>query len=308
MTEEEDVVVAIDEETLNDGRVEAENLLIGKLLTDKSYSKKALKNVIRHLCNVQKGLEINELQDSMLKFCFGSKEEKKKVLDNEPWLFDKALLSLSDPTDASPDVPGQFTSARFWTQIHGLLLLATMKKMGEIIRSKVKTVLKVDTNRKGRIRDSFIRVRTLLDILKTLRRGMPVQLGSNAENIWCEIKFERQSIFCFHCGLIGHQWERCTAIDAQVEKPTEGFGYGVFLAGVSPNRIKAPTFRISADRLDGKRKSDESEKGSASSRSIPMDSPDLHQEGGGDQSPQCDPSDRLGAQSAPEKRWAKDYE
>lgn len=174
MTEEEEAVVAIDDEILDDGRAEADDLLLGKLLTDKGYNKKALKAVIGNLWNVKKGLEISETQNSILKFQFGSTEEKKKVLDNEPWLFDKALPCLSDPAEVSSGGPGQFTSTKFWTQIHGLPLLATTVKMGEILGSKVGTVLKVDTDRRGRVRDSFIRVRTLLDISKPLRQGLPV--------------------------------------------------------------------------------------------------------------------------------------
>lgn len=84
VTEEEEVVVAIDDETLDDGRVEADNLLLGKLLTDKGYNKKALKAIIGNLWNVRKGLEISEIQNSILKFSFGSVDEKKKVLENEP--------------------------------------------------------------------------------------------------------------------------------------------------------------------------------------------------------------------------------
>ena len=134
-------------------------------------------------------------------------------------------------------------------------------KMGEILGSKVGTVLKVDTDQRGRVRDSFIRVRTLLDISKPLRRGLPVQLGKNAEKTWCEIKYERLPIFCFHCGLIGHQWERCTAPNPPIEKPAEGFGYGTFLAGTCPNRFSSSVFRIAAERHNGKRKIDRRAKG-----------------------------------------------
>lgn len=49
VTAEEDVVVAIDDKILDDGRAEANSMLLGKLLTDRSYNKKMLKPLIGNL-------------------------------------------------------------------------------------------------------------------------------------------------------------------------------------------------------------------------------------------------------------------
>ena len=52
-TEEEDEVVAVEEDTLAVGMEEVKSLLLGKLLTDKNYNKRALKNVIGNIWNVK---------------------------------------------------------------------------------------------------------------------------------------------------------------------------------------------------------------------------------------------------------------
>ena len=114
-TEEEDEVVAVEEDTLAVGMEEVKSLLLGKLLTDKNYNKIALKNVIDNIWNVKGGLNICEMHNSILKFSFGSREDKDRVKENGPWLFDKALFCLSDPAEADSDGQGQFTTAGFWT-------------------------------------------------------------------------------------------------------------------------------------------------------------------------------------------------
>lgn len=118
--EDEVEVVALEEDDLEEGKSAAEFILTGKLMTDKPYNLRALKKVIGNLWNVKKGLEVTEIQDSALKFSFGCAMEKKKVLDNEPWLFDKALLSLSDPVVDGVDGTKPPLCTKFWTQIHGL--------------------------------------------------------------------------------------------------------------------------------------------------------------------------------------------
>jgi hypothetical protein len=126
--------------------------------------------------------------------------------------------------------------------------------MGEVLGGKIGRVLKIDTDRNGHVRDSFIRVRVLLEISKPIRRGISVQLGKAAGKTWCELKYERLPLFCFHCGLIGHQWERCTVRNASMEKPAEGFGYGSSLVGETPNRFASPVVRFPGSRLKDKRK------------------------------------------------------
>lgn len=112
--------------------------------------------------------------------------EKKKVLDNQPWLFDKALLSLSDPVVDGVAGPKPPPCMKFCTQIHGLPLIVTSAKLSETLRGRIEKVIKVDTDRQGRIRDSFIRARIAIDISKPLRRGFFVQPGAKLDKIWCE--------------------------------------------------------------------------------------------------------------------------
>ncbi|KAJ4965235.1 hypothetical protein NE237_017084 [Protea cynaroides] len=55
---------------------------------------------------------------------------------------------------------------------------------------------------------SFLRVRVTLEINKPLRHSISIQ-GKNGKEWLATVKYERLPAYCFFCGIIGHEQNRC---------------------------------------------------------------------------------------------------
>ena len=88
----------------------------------------------------------------------------------------------------------------------------------------------------------FMRVKVALPISKPIRRGAFLA-GSSGQKTWVTFKYERLSLFCHHCGLLGHDLKHC----AQYFAFTKGNGdvacqYGEWMKA-SGSRVHSPSRR-----------------------------------------------------------------
>ena len=97
----------------------------------------------------------------------------------------------------------KFDAASLWVQIWGTPFDMLSPKVAEEIGSRLGTVEAVENISKKEVYNLFIRVRVALPISKPIRRGGFVT-GSDRERCWVNYKYECLSIFCYYCGLLGH--------------------------------------------------------------------------------------------------------
>lgn len=214
-------VFSIDDGVFENSAISGEGILLGKLLCDKPVNKNVLKAVMGGLWNTKGNVSVDDMEGGIMSFTFSYDSDKVKVLDNGPWLFDRSLLILYDPVGRELEDP-VFLFSEIWVQLHSIPLLARTVKMGEIIGGQIGQVRRVDRDREGRCRDPFVRVRILIDFSKPLRRGMFVNLGAAAENIWIDFKYERLADFCFSCGRVGHGWKQSADGGSEASGPDPG--------------------------------------------------------------------------------------
>lgn len=215
ITDEEEVVLNLDEEEVGLSAISLKDSLVGRLLCHKPYNKKALKSVMGSLWKTRGGLEISDLEDDVLLFKFKNPVDKARVLETGPWLFDRFLLVLFDPGDGGFNEES-FKISESWVQLHGVPSLFRTAKMGEVIGKQIGQVVRIDKDREGRCKDNFIRLRLKFDVTKPLRRGVHIKFGVNVEPTWVELKYEKLADLCFFCGRLGHGWRACTVEGARV--------------------------------------------------------------------------------------------
>uniref|UniRef100_A0A803PYV7 Zinc knuckle CX2CX4HX4C domain-containing protein n=1 Tax=Cannabis sativa TaxID=3483 RepID=A0A803PYV7_CANSA len=58
---------------------------------------------------------------------------------------------------------------------------------------------------------SFMRTRVWIDVTQPLMRGKMVTLPKVRDEHWLEFRYENLPIFCFHCGILDHPFEKCHA-------------------------------------------------------------------------------------------------
>ncbi|PON49902.1 hypothetical protein PanWU01x14_227100 [Parasponia andersonii] len=80
---------------------------------------------------------------------------------------------------------------KFWVQMYNLPLSGMAEPIGKIPGNKVENCLEVETDRDSKCWARCLRAHVVVDILKPLRRGAKVCLGSAGPQISVEFKYEK---------------------------------------------------------------------------------------------------------------------
>ena len=72
----------------------------------------------------------------------------------------------------------------------------------------------------------FMRVRVALPVSKPLRQGGFIE-DSNGERTWVKFKYGRLPVFCYYCGILGHDLRHCASHYAVEKQGVEAdYQYG----------------------------------------------------------------------------------
>ncbi|KAJ1425942.1 Zinc knuckle CX2CX4HX4C [Sesbania bispinosa] len=155
----------------------AQCTLVGKILSEKSLNKEA--------------------------------KEARRVLEEGPWFVIGHLLSLQNWLPEVSVYEVNYDLVGFWVQLHGLPLdllstnnaVKVAKLLGEVVYVENPVV-------EGTLLRSFIRVRVLINIKKTLVTGFWLP-RKDFPKTWIFLKYEHLQGFCFSCGVMSHEAKRC---------------------------------------------------------------------------------------------------
>lgn len=212
--------------------------IIGRLWTDRSYNTMALIETMKKLWNPTKGIKCSELGFNMISFQFHSKRDMMRVLDREPWHFNKHVLALKPlQADIQPSAM-QFDTVPFWMRIYDLPLMGKSEPILQQIGSRFGEVIEIDKTTMNGITRS-VRLKIMLNLDKPLKRGTKVQIGKTAP-CWIPATYERLPSFCYWCGKLGHNHKDCEKLLEKEESEgtvdVEKLPYGDWLRS-SPMKI-----------------------------------------------------------------------
>ena len=122
---------------------------------------------------------------------FDNKEEVDKVIQSEPWSFDKHLMVLERYNKNNSVEELQFTRTTVWVQVHGLPINFMNVRAAEKINDVFGTVIP-STNTHENKGGNFVRIRVSMDITIPLCRGHLVSVGRDKE-VWVNFKYEHLS-------------------------------------------------------------------------------------------------------------------
>ena len=141
--------------------------------------------------------------ENILFFNFEDKCDLNRVIEHEPWTYDKHLVVFEKVVANVPISALSFQYTSFWIQIHDLPIHCLNSETCEAIGSSLGTpLLMTDSEGEGG-KGNYLRVRVRIDITKPLNRVRKV--WSEGSVIGCAIlKYERLPNFCYWCGLVSH--------------------------------------------------------------------------------------------------------
>ncbi|KAK3212448.1 hypothetical protein Dsin_017154 [Dipteronia sinensis] len=226
--------------------------VVGKVLSNKKVNREAFMRVIRRIWQVDDGLDIESVTANMFTFHFRDEDDMSRVISGSPWSFDDALIALERPSGKGTVESLGFNWADFWVQIHQVPLLCMSNDIRWFLGGMIGDVMNVDGGAAGDCVGKFMRVRVSIDIKKSLKRWLRVDvLGDGSETVMV-LRYERLPNHCFKCGMVNHVTNECAnkeplPVVNGVEKPP--FGLWLRAAGTfrkTHHRQRTETFFHSA--------------------------------------------------------------
>lgn len=206
----EDCVVVEDGEELNAEEIRRLSLyLVGRLWTDTSFNSGALQATIKQIWRVKNGVEIRLIGENLFSFQFFNWKDKERVIQGEPWWFEKKVLVLCEINGREQSSAIKPHKTPFWVQVYDVPFILRSNAVVKHIGNTIGEFL--DWENKGDEKwGSFLRIRVLMDLEKPLKKG--TMLKNKNEAVY-KINFKYESLFdfCYYCGRVGHLVKDCTA-------------------------------------------------------------------------------------------------
>ena len=121
-------------------------------------------------------LKIRDIGDNILLFEFEDILDLERILEFEPWSYDKNLVVFQRATDAELALSLDYSYTTFWMQIHDIPPSLVTQDTRESIGNRLGTMLQVANPKDDRTGGEFLRVRIKLNIfcLGAVSFGMKV--------------------------------------------------------------------------------------------------------------------------------------
>ena len=197
-----------------------------KFLTKQVVIVESVARTFRPLWRSEKDVQIKDIGDNILFFHFEDECDLGRVLEHEPWTYDKHLVVFEKVIANVPISSLAFQFTTFWIQIHELPVQCLNQETRDAIgRSLGTPLLMIDTESEGG-KGNYLRVRVRIDITKPLHRVRKV--WSKGSVIGCEnLKYKRLPNFYYWCGLVSHDardCERWIRNKGSLKKSDQNFG------------------------------------------------------------------------------------
>lgn len=196
--------------------------LIGKILAEKPISTQILYNTLSSIWCKHVGLKINELEGKIIQIQMENEDDIQRILKGSPWIIRNCWLVLHN-WDRNLDVKSlDFDHVPLWIQFWGLPLHCRSIIMGQELGSQLGTVLDVGLYEFPE-KAKTVKVKISFNIQNPIRAGMFI--GNDNDGItWIDFRFKNLPMFCFGCGLVGHNLDVCKNPPLQYEGGTNPRG------------------------------------------------------------------------------------
>ncbi|KAL2937729.1 Structural maintenance of chromosomes protein 2, partial [Bienertia sinuspersici] len=120
-------------------------------------------DTMRSLWNLKHGVEARRVEDNMFSFQFFHWRDKARILEGQPWHFDRHALCLSEINDDGKLSESQLHSLPMWVRFYSLPYKGRGNEANsQTLANKVGTFMKLDKSKEIDI-DRSIRIRVAVD-------------------------------------------------------------------------------------------------------------------------------------------------
>ena len=203
--------------------------IAAKFLTRRAINMEVIAKTFNPLWRAKNGFKIQSFGDHKVLFFFDNMEDVDRILEGEPWTFDKHLVVMNRYENESSLQDIKFEKTKLWVQLHGLpikyMTVEAAKKIGSVLGE-----VDVPMNPKFFDGGHFVRIQASIDLSLPLCRGRVVSIGEGGKQVWIAFKYERLPNICYWCGRLTHDDRDCDLwIDSEGTLKPEQREFGPYL-------------------------------------------------------------------------------
>ncbi|PIA58611.1 hypothetical protein AQUCO_00500505v1 [Aquilegia coerulea] len=125
------------------------------------------------------------------------------VLENDPWDIHGYIISFKQRHQDLALEDFEFQLFPMWIQVFGLPLERHSKENLQMIGRIFGKVLMVDSVGSAEGRVPYARIQVMYDLTKPIRKDAQVRVSAG-KKVLVIFKYERLPLFCYFCGMLGH--------------------------------------------------------------------------------------------------------
>ncbi|MBA0868969.1 hypothetical protein Goshw_021310 [Gossypium schwendimanii] len=186
-----------------------ESWAIGKIMVTELPNREAMYRVFKSLWFTKEEVDFVALREGAVIVKFGCLEDRSRILNLSPWLFDRCLFSMMPFENGKAIDTYEFWMAPFWLRIYNIPIELMDRQTALDIGNAIGELVAIDWKDRNGGWTEFIRIKVKINVLNPLRRVVKLVDKDGTETIGV-LKYERLPDFCYECGKIGHTVKTCT--------------------------------------------------------------------------------------------------
>ncbi|KAF4388900.1 hypothetical protein G4B88_019082 [Cannabis sativa] len=140
---------------------------------------------------------------------FGCEGDRRRVMEGQPWHFDRSLMIFAIPDAFDTIIPTQLCYIPLWVQVHYVSFGSRSYGLAQFVANTIGDLIEVHLASLCDVVTPSMRVRVLLDTTKPLHRGLNVHLRKLSLTKWLKLLYEGIHNYCYHCGKLDHTFNKC---------------------------------------------------------------------------------------------------
>ncbi|KAF9597597.1 hypothetical protein IFM89_019965 [Coptis chinensis] len=182
--------------------------LIGKFLGRYPIKLEEVGKDIHRIWQTKGKITLERLDREHVKMVFESNKEWQHVLHNGPWMLEGQVFSIKEWCRGWSLEDYQFDLVKFWVQVWDLPKERINKANVWKIGAELGKVVEVDISCPPEFNQQVARIRIEMDVKERLQKDQQIKLETG-EEIVVRFKYEKLEVFCYFCGVIGHDQLAC---------------------------------------------------------------------------------------------------
>ena len=167
--------------------------IAAKFLTRRTLNIDVVARTFRPLWRARNGFKIQAFDDHKILFTFDNNEDVDRILNSEPWSFDKNLVVMQRYESDTSLQEISFNKTTLWVQVHGLPARFMSREAAKKICGVVGEVVS-PSETKAYDGGNFMRIQVSIDLGLPLCQGHLISLNKN-KDVWVSFKYESITVW-----------------------------------------------------------------------------------------------------------------